>query len=284
MVKKKFAFAAGAAALVAAFVPATAQAILGGTPVKDSPSFHGQLVFKKESLPPSEDGQPAEQDKLNCGVVLVAQEWAVTNASCVTKFEGDTYPYDEPTAYKVRLGSRKVHSGGTVVYVTEIVKHKGWDAPTGENDIALLKLDRSVDIEPATIAEPDPEQPAVQIGWGTQSADEPKKSSTVLREAEAQLLEGDDPRCVTTGGDGNEKPYFADQQTCQAADLQEGIGVTCYGDTGSPALQVGKDEKPVVISIASRGGCPKNGQPGHPDISVRLAAYEGWMTSVMNGK
>lgn len=265
--KKKIALAVGAAAVVAAVSPSTAQAIVGGAPAKDPGqySFAGSLQFKKERI-------AAPADRFNCGVILVADRWAVTPASCVTKFDGDTLPFNDPAAFTVRLGSPRLDSGGVSVNVTAFVKYPGWNVNNGRNDLALLKLANPVTVQQALVAAPSPALPVVQVGWGGDSLD--ADLSPVLKQASARLLPDTDQRCVQNG-----LPYFAGEQTCQAADPKRGNGVVCAGDSGSPALQFGVDRRPVVISMNLRGGC-QSGGPNRPDVSVNLSHYANWISSV----
>lgn len=276
ILNKKLALTAAAAVAATAFIPGTAQAVVGGAPVQNDYKFVASLQFKKDAI-------GAKQNSHSCGLALISQEWGVLPASCVTKFPGDTRSYDDPSAYLVRFGASSV-SGGATRYVTKFVTHPGWkDYVSGQDDIALVKLDRPTslrDDQMAKIAEPDPTRGAVQVGWGRTSIDE-KESPNILQQADVHLLPDTDARCVVRNFQGDQVSMPENHAyTCQVADPATDGGVTCYGDSGSPAIQFDAARKPVLISVNSQGGCKRDS--AIPDIGTNLSHYQDWITSVIS--
>lgn len=273
---KKLASAAAAAAVVFAFVPGTAQAIVGGTPAQQNYKFIASLVFKKEAI-------NEKEDKVNCGLTLVDKVWGVLPAACVTKFPGDVYPFDDPSAYVVHFGSTD-HTAGETRHVTKIVRHLGWNDATAQNNIALVELDQPVPLtkdELPRIAEPDVAKTVVQVGWGRTIADK-REYPQDLHQATERLLPDTDPRCIVGNSQGTQKTIPPDQYTCQAADLKLGDGVTCYGDAGGQGLQFDNVGRPVVISFNVGGGCSHD--PATPDIGVKLSHYQDWINTTIRTK
>jgi secreted trypsin-like serine protease len=203
-------------------------------------------------------------------------------AACVTKFAEDKFPYDDPAAYGVHFGSTD-YTVGETRKIKKIVKHPAFSGLTWQNDIAMVELDQSVQLEQdefPTIAVPDPAKPVVQVGWGRMIADDPKSTPQDLGQATAYLLPDTDQRCLVVNSDYVEIPMPKDQYTCQAADPKLGNGVTCYGDAGGPGLQFDNAGRPVVISVTSAGGCSSKGP--RPDVGVKLFHYQDWINSMIS--
>jgi hypothetical protein len=83
--KKLVSVAAAAAVVVVAFVPGTAQALIGGTPVQQNHKFIASLVFKKEAI-------QEKKDKVNCALTLVSQLWAIVPGSLCHQVRGGQIP------------------------------------------------------------------------------------------------------------------------------------------------------------------------------------------------
>ncbi|KAH1017646.1 hypothetical protein HUJ05_008257 [Dendroctonus ponderosae] len=67
----------------------------------------------------------------SCGAVLIAPDWIVTAAHCVSA---------GPHRYSFRLGSHLWASGGTVLMATHLLRHAQYNATTIDYDIALVRL------------------------------------------------------------------------------------------------------------------------------------------------
>ena len=167
-----------------------------------------------------------------CGGTLIGEYYVLTAGHCVNDVR--------PENVLLFFGKNKRNSydeGEVKRTVSKIILHPfyKWDpifVPAPQNDIAILKLEKSVkmtkDIQPACIAaHPGPrEGEKVKIsGWGRTSPGPRSVSSNVLKAAELEILSWEkcDERVYKT-----EYTEFTKNMICATSDGKGG----CHGDSG----------------------------------------------------
>ena len=242
---------AALAALLA--VPASASAIVGGhAPTRDYPymaamyddDFGGQI----------------------CGSTLVAPEWILTAAHCVTNEDGSV---QSPSKISFRIGGVPRVSGiwstetdqGEVIRATEVLRHEKYDPY--EFDIALVKLASASKYPPVAIADPATQKAlwaegveATVIGYGARFYQVPPFRAK-LKEVQVPMV-GDD-ECAAAYNDrafGFTGEFVAETMTC-AGNLY-GTEDSCQGDSGGPLFVPNGDElvQAGVVSWGFACGAP----------------------------
>jgi secreted trypsin-like serine protease len=212
-----------------------------------------------------------ERDFHTCAAKLYSGLWAYTNAHCVTLDDASPYPAD--WQLHVRVGSPDRTSGGVVANVVQVVPHQlwAWGAIPGQPvaDIAMLRLDRYVDLPPLGIA---PRPPAVGqsvrlVGWGITEPDLTGPLPATLRELDARRLPAG--KCAAGAISGGE--------ICVSS--PHGDSGACYGDSGGPGLtRVGG--RWMDAGGLSRGTAADAGCGTAPDIATDIGYYRAWMFHV----
>lgn len=187
-----------------------------------------------------------------CGATLVFANVIVTSAHCVTdpppaaSLSKDSYakmlarffPMEKPSEriviptadkqFKVRVGSQNrtdgVMSAATVVWVDP-----EWDwavGPKPVNDIAVLKLADSLDVQTVALAS-GPARPGTvgyALGWGLVNPDWSGEVPTQIQELRTKVVSP--ARCATAD--------IASRDIC--VDNPNGTDGSCSGDSGGPFL------------------------------------------------
>ena len=142
------------------------------------------------------------------------------------------------------------------------------------NDIALIKLSRTLDVnekvKPVPLPDPgsSPQGTCEVAGWGQFSVSE-SSNKTVLQEVPVPIM---DP----SGCKAKTDRKISEHEMCVGAEADKNH--TCIGDSGGP-LYNQNGGKAVVIGIASSGvGCNNGGKPA---VYMKLSAYTDWIKSTM---
>lgn len=219
-----------------------------------------------------------------CSAVLIAPQWAITQAYCVApNFAEGTPPgtTNPPSEYSLGYGST-TFSGATLVGVEKFVlSGRPPDAGDGiEHGLALVKLASPVHLTPTEIAKvPAAGEAAseaatggaVVVGWGSFFLEEPREALFNQRHLSVRIM----PRaeCVAIYGDNIVKSAFCAKSAFKSIDACSGFG-------GAPLLVPSATGKFIVQGLVSwgSGDCTKSGKP---HVYTDLADYRDWIAATV---
>lgn len=231
--------------------------IVGGEPaaIKDFPWVVG-LVYMVNKQP-----------KQYCGGTLILPQWVLTAAHCPLQ-EGDL----------VIWGAGEITAGiGQAAHILCFAR-AAFDSTTFDQDVALVKLDKSLPITPidrarSTTYETTYGHPIRIVGWGRTDPSDPTSQSNALMKAEVNSADLAD--CMNTY---SATPDMVVTQTMFCA--QSDKAATCIGDSGGPALlptqQLGTNRVSyALLGIISWGqDCTQRKWPG---VYTRVGQIEGFV-------
>ncbi|HRD77693.1 MAG TPA: serine protease [Hyphomicrobiaceae bacterium] len=258
--------------------------IVGGTPTRnDQHPWQIALMFVR-------DGQLRQF----CGGSLVAPNWVLTAAHCVTadnEFK-ETDGHIPAEVMRVMTGATNVVARDGEVHEVEAVHvHSDYRVPNApiadllrtvdraganvnRNDIALIKLKTAATRGRPIALAPDDHSlnPGAMVeitGWG--DTREGGRASAVLLRAQVPYVAYD-----TCNGTAMYSGRLAEGMIC--AGLAVGGTDTCQGDSGGPMVHH-SDRGAVLVGVTSWGqGCARANRPG---VYSSVTHFRAWITSTM---
>ncbi|MBP2323794.1 secreted trypsin-like serine protease [Kibdelosporangium banguiense] len=211
-----------------------------------------------------------DPDFHTCGGVLLFRDQVVTNAHCVTNPPGQTVP---ELGWHVRVGSHNRNSGGQTAGVSKITVHPEWAWGAGAPekrvaDLALLKLDRKLDLQTIELAA-KPARPGDKVrllGWGVTEPDGSGPLPSMLQELDTTVVPA--AKCAAWAISGGE--------ICTNPNGTDG---PCAGDSGGPALKK-EDGRWKLVGGTSRGSEWCGTDTG---VYTSSPEYRQWMYDTARG-
>ncbi|MEV5203305.1 serine protease [Streptomyces sp. NPDC053720] len=212
--------------------------------------------------------QGAGEVHAQCGASLITSRWLVTAAHCVNPEALDGI---------VRIGSADRESGGTVRNIKRTVTHPAYDIESepSTNDIALVELDRPVKEKPIRIAKKvgGPGTPTRLLGFGT-VLDTDHLPDAVFPDRLQQL--------DTRIGAVNEcSPGRADRTRICTISRTPGA-MACFGDSGGPQIQRGRDGRWELAGATSGDGDTDPTCGTGPGMYTNVPAYSKWIDKTIH--
>jgi len=230
--------------------------IVNGSVVSDSSSRWSFIVSLQE------DGEHA------CGGTLISKDWVVTAAHCLLD---DNDNVTSTSNLRISTGAYELYSSGMKLYnIEKSIIHPNYDPRTNDSDIALLKLDHSVDIDTFpkltnNISLYSGRQSWV-AGWGV-LYDGSSNISIYLNELSVPIVDYDICNSFV-GYDGE----LTRNMIC--AGYMLGGKDSCGGDSGGPLITY-EDNQEVLVGIVSWGrGCA---EATHPGVYTDIRNYYSWI-------
>uniref|UniRef100_A0A8C3STQ6 Peptidase S1 domain-containing protein n=1 Tax=Chelydra serpentina TaxID=8475 RepID=A0A8C3STQ6_CHESE len=232
-------------ALIVSNATATDTRIVGGYPCERAQPWQAAIF---------------DLNRLYCGGVLVNKDWVLTAAHCRL-----------PGATNVRLGEynlRQLDESEQLRVAAKVIPHPNYNPATKDNDIMLIKLTASVqlnnNVHPIALAS-STAQPGTTCqvsGWGTTTSPQPASFPALLQCANIEIVSPAECRRDYSG-------VVSDNMLC--AGVREGGIDSCQGDSGGPLVCGG-----ILQGIVS-WGLEECAQPNKPGVYTKVSKYISWI-------
>nr|XP_034171026.1 coagulation factor X-like [Osmia lignaria] len=218
----------------------------------------------------------SKQGTFYCAGSLITRRHVLTAAHCLEGFE--------TRSIKIILADSdrpNVDKNAIIRRIKSVAIHEDFHTYTFNNDIAIVELDRPVDLSGIVRTACLPEDKAIDytgatatvIGWGRTGENQPV--SDELRKVNLPILSQEE--CDQAG---YQKQRITENMFC--AGYLEGERDACFGDSGGPLHVKGTFGHLEVIGIISWGrGCAR---PNFPGIYTKLTNYLGWLKDHLDGE
>nr|XP_026492365.1 serine protease persephone-like isoform X2 [Vanessa tameamea] len=219
-----------------------------------------------------------DEYKFLCGGTLVSKTFVITAAHCIDNLERI-----KPSIVRmgvIEIGGNEFNKE-TDIRIEEIIKHPAYARSAKYHDLALLRLERPIEVSPNLNAiclytnEKDPTIALTLTGWGTTSASRDLKSSKLLK---ADVFVVPTNVCKRSYQNWLKLPReITDEQIC--AGDPNGLQDACQGDSGGPMQGLtDSDGYYRLVGVISFGrGCGST----EPGVYTRIVKYLDWIESVV---
>ncbi|KAK1942588.1 Trypsin-4 [Phytophthora citrophthora] len=196
------------------------------------------------------------EGRVLCGGTLIASQFVVTAAQCVES--------DDITYIKATMGS-------VVRTVKFYTIHPDYDGVTFENDVAVLELNKAVDIDVVRLASANGSDnevgaTAIALGWGK---NETADYNTVLEKVSLEIISN--TKCSSYYEDSSGDSGITKGMMCAWGGKGKDA---CTGDGGGPLLS-----NKALVGIVSFG-YQKCGEA--PGVYTRVSYVRDFIISVVN--
>ncbi|MGE0086996.1 MAG: serine protease [Desulfococcaceae bacterium] len=256
-------------------VPAHAESlprIVGGTEV--SPAFKYTWMVGLINA-----GVSSDFDGHFCGGSLISSDLVLTAAHCIVDDAGQVMNH---TDIEVLVGAHDLNNPSENqgirerIRVSAILKHENYDSATTDNDIALLRLSKSVNTSLAPVRLIDNQSLAVTgslakaIGWGNTSSTDEEKFLPLLQEVDVPVVS--QATCASAMSSINN---ITDNMLC--AGYSQGGKDSCKGDSGGPLVIFDTDhwEQAGIVSW----GAALCAQPDEYGVYTKVYNYLDWINA-----
>ncbi|XP_017489731.1 PREDICTED: trypsin-1-like [Rhagoletis zephyria] len=207
-----------------------------------------------------------------CAASLINDQFLITASHCVYGFR------KERISVRLLEHDRKMSNFLKIDRnVVNITTHPKYNARTYDNDIAIIQLDKPVELtellHPVCMPTPGKSfkgETAIVTGWGAIKVGGP--TADTLQEVQVPIMSQEDCRKSRYG-----PTRITDNMLC--AGFDEGKKDSCQGDSGGPLHVVapGTREHQIAGVVSWGEGCAKAGFPG---VYARVNRYGSWIKMV----